>query len=335
TWRSDIVREVDLIEEVARVHGYSEIPTCRKIQIEAVAADSRHAVQRLVGTFLNACGFYETITVGFVDQAVADLFVNGESAHHLGVRDVSRKSANLLRQTLLGSLLGVLKTNVNARNLPCCIYEIADTFAPSAADAVLPREDARLALVTDGDMRQLRGAIEGLIRSLDRSATLELVPAEVAWAGVGARVTVNERPIGEAGIFSETIREKLGFKEVRPCGAELDFEALMALQGGPVKIQPIPRFPAIERDLSVVVSEETPWTDIARAVDGSAPAELEDVQFVDIYRGKGIPGGKKSVTLSLRFRDEDGTLTHETVDGYQDAIVKSLAASVGAELRAL
>jgi len=85
----------------------------------------------------------------------------------------------------------------------------------------------------------------------------------------------------------------------------------------------------------VVVSEETLWTDIARAVDGSAPAELEDVQFVDIYRGKGIPDGKKSVTLSLRFRDEDGTLTHETVDGYQDAIVKNLAASVGAELRTL
>ncbi len=335
TWRSDIVREVDLIEEVARVHGYGKIPTCRKIQIEAVPADSRHAVQRCVGTFLNACGFYETVTVGFVDQAVADLFAAGESTRHLGVRDVSRKSANLLRQTLLGSLLGVLKTNVNARNLPCCIYEIADTFAPSAADAVLPREDTRLALVSDGDMRQLRGAIEGLIRSLDRSATLEFVPAELTWAGVGARIMVNERPIGEAGIFSETIREKLGFKEVRPCGAELDFEALMALQGGPVKIQPIPRFPAIERDLSVVVSEETLWTDIARAVDGSAPAELEDVQFVDIYRGKGIPDGKKSVTLSLRFRDEDGTLTHETVDGYQDAIVKNLAASVGAELRTL
>jgi len=184
-------------------------------------------------------------------------------------------------------------------------------------------------------MRQLRGAVEGLIRSLDRHANLEFVPAEIAWAGVGARITVNDRAIGEAGIFSETICEKLGFKEVRPCGAELDFEALMALQGGAVKIQPIPRFPAIERDLSVVVSEETRWADIAQAVDRNSPAELENVRFVDIYRGKGVPAGKKSVTVSLRFRDEDGTLTHETVDGYQDAIVSSLAASVGAELRTL
>jgi len=335
TWRSDIVREVDLIEEVARVHGYSKIPTCRRIQIEAVAADPRHAVQRSVGTFLNACGFYETVTVGFVDQAVADLLAPGESAGHLGVRDVSRKSANLLRKTLLGSLLGVLKTNVNAKNLPCCLYEIADTFAPTEDGGVLPQEDARVALVADGDMRQLRGAVEGLIRSLDRHARLEFVPAEIAWAEVGARITVNERAIGEAGIFSETIREKLSFKEVRPCGAELDFEALMALQGGAVKIQPIPRFPAIERDLSVVVSEQTRWADIAQAVDSNSPAELEDVQFVDIYRGKGVPADKKSVTVSLRFRDEDGTLTHETVDGYQDAIVAGLAASVGAELRTL
>lgn len=335
TWRSDIAREVDLIEEVARVHGYSKIPTRKKIQIEAVAADPRHAVERSVGTFLNACGFYETVTVGFVDQAVADLLAPGESARHLGVRDVSRKSANLLRKTLLGSLLGVLKTNVNAKNLPCCIYEIADTFAPTEDGGVLPREDARVALVTDGDMRQLRGAVEGLIRSLDRHANLEFVPAEIAWAEVGARITVNDRAIGEAGIFSEPICEKLGFKEVRPCGAELDFEALMALQGGAVKIQPIPRFPAIERDLSVVVSEETRWADIAQAVDRNSPAELENVRFVDIYRGKGVPAGKKSVTVSLRFRDEDGTLTHETVDGYQDAIVSSLAASVGAELRTL
>jgi phenylalanyl-tRNA synthetase beta chain len=177
--------------------------------------------------------------------------------------------------------------------------------------------------------------VEGLLKSINRSAQVEFVPADLVWAEVGARVMVDGQAVGAAGVFSEAIRDKLGFKEVSPSGAELDFDALMALRGGPVKIKPIPRFPAIERDLSVVVAEETPWADIARAVQGSSPAELEEIQFVDIYRGKGIAAGRKSVTLSLRFRDEDGTLTHETVDGYQTAVVQSLAESVGAELRTI
>ena len=97
----------------------------------------------------------------------------------------------------------------------------------------------------------------------------------------------------------------------------------MALGSGSVRIKPIPRFPAIERDLSIVVAEPVTWAEIARAVKEAAPAELEDIRFVDIYRGKGITPGAKSVTLSLSFRDEDGTLTHETVDKYQAAILEA------------
>jgi phenylalanyl-tRNA synthetase beta chain len=162
---------------------------------------------------------------------------------------------------------------------------------------------------------------------------VEFVPADVTWAQVGARVVVNGRAIGDAGVFSDAIRAKFDFKDVTPCGAELDVMELMDLKSGPVRIRPIPRFPAIERDLSILVTEETRWADIVRAVQSSAPAELEDIQFVDIYRGKNIAPGRKSVTLSLRFRDEDGTLTHDTVDRYQSAIVESLGKAVGAELR--
>ncbi len=334
TWRSDIYREVDLIEEVARVYGYSKVPTRRRIQIEAVPADPRQKLGGSVRDFLTACGFYETVTVTFIDRAIAELF-RDDGATYLGVKDVSRRSANLLRQTVLGSLLSVLKTNANARNLPCRIFEMADTFVPSDHGTALPTEGMKLALVSDSDLRQVRGAVEGLIKRLDPHAEVEFVPADVPWAEVGAHVTVGGNVIGAAGIFSETVRDKFDFKDLSPVGAELAFEALMELKAGPIKIRPIPRFPAIERDLSIVVSEETAWGDIAKAVASRSPAELEDVRFVDIYRGKGISSDKKSVTLSLRFRDEDGTLTHETVDGYQAAIVESLNRAVGAELRTL
>jgi phenylalanyl-tRNA synthetase beta chain len=334
-WRSDVGREVDLIEEVARVYGYGKVPTRRRIQIEATAVDPRQKLAEAVGTFLNGCGFYETINVDFVDQAVAEVFSAGGTLAHLGVRDVTRKAGNLLRRTLLASLLEVLKTNVNTKNLPCRIYEIAHTFVPTGVKDALPQERAKLGLVADGEFRLLRGAVEGLIRNIHPGAAVEFVPAELPWAQAGARVLVNDQVLGEAGVFSDAIRARFDFKDLTPCGAELDFNELQALGGGSIKIKPIPRFPAIERDLSIVVAEPVPWAEIARAVQEVAPAELEEVRFVDIYRGKGIAPGAKSVTLSLRFRDEDGTLTHETVDKYQAAILESLKRAVAAELRTL
>jgi phenylalanyl-tRNA synthetase beta chain len=333
SWRSDIDREVDLIEEVVRVYGYDKVPTRRKIHIEAVGADPRQRLAQSVRNALGASGFYETVNVSFVDTPVAKLFCDSEQTRHLSVKDVSRKNANLLRQTLLGSLLGVLKTNVNAKNLPCRVYEIADTFVPSAKKGTLPAEAMKVGLVCDGDFRLLRSAAEALIRSVDRHAKIEFVPASPAWAQAGARITVADKTIGEAGVFSDAARELFDFKDLNPCGAEVDFEALMELKAGPVKIRPVPRFPAIDRDLSILVHQDTLWVDIAQAVRAGSPAELEDVQFVDIYRGKGIPADKKSVTLSLRFRDEDGTLTHEAVDAYQAAILASLNKTIGAELR--
>jgi phenylalanyl-tRNA synthetase beta chain len=107
------------------------------------------------------------------------------------------------------------------------------------------------------------------------------------------------------------------------------------LQTGPVKVKSIPKFPAIERDLSIVIDEEVRWADITAAVNKKSPEELEEVHFVGIYRGKGISSGKKSLTLTLRFRDQDGTLTHETVDRLQDDILKSITNSTGGQLRTM
>jgi phenylalanyl-tRNA synthetase beta chain len=272
--------------------------------------------------------------MGFVNESAAELFAEAGAKRHLAVRDEMRKSANLLRQTLIGSLLGVLKTNVNAKNLPCRIFEIADTFMPTESqDGGLPIQKTKLALVCDGDFRDLRGVIEGLINSIDRNAQIDFVPVDLIWAQTGAKILLNSQPIGAAGIVSEAVRQKLDFKDITPCAAELEFEQLMALAGGDVKVKPIPRFPAIQRDLSILVGEAIPWADIIRAIKSKASGELEDIRFVGIYRGKGIPSGSKSVTFSLRFRDEDGTLTHETVDLFESDIVQSLTESVKAELR--
>jgi len=333
SWRSDIEREVDLIEEVTRVYGYNKIPTEKKISIEVIPVDNRQKMIESIGTYINGCGFYETINVGFVDSSAARLFTESDVKGHLGVKDVTRKSANLLRQTLIGSLLTVLKTNVNAKNLPCRIFEIADTFVPAEKKGVLPIENTKLAMVCDSNFRDLRGVIEGLIKSIDREAQTVFAPADLLWAQTGSQIMVNDKVAGVAGIIGRAVKEKYDFTELSPCAAELDFELMLSLQRGAIKVKPIPRFPAIQRDLSIIVDEKICWADIIDAIKTKAPTELENIQFVGIYRGEGIPSGKKSVTLSLRFRDEDGTLTHETVDRFQTDIVKNLDKRVEAQLR--
>lgn len=334
SWRSDVYREVDLIEEVARVYGYIKVPTERRIKIEVVPVDDRQRLIESLGTYLNGCGFYETINVDFVDNSVAELFAQTSSDKHLAVKDASRKSANILRQTLIGSLLGVLKTNRNAGNVPCRIFEIADTFVPNNEQGDgLPIQKTKLALVCDSDFRYLRGVIEGLIKNIDRNAQLVFKPADLLWTQTGADIIVNSEIIGTAGIVSKAVKEKYDFKEISPCAVELEYEKLSALQSGAIEVKPLPRFPAIQRDLSIVVEENIRWADIIQAINSKATVELEDVRFVVIYKGKGVPAGKKSVTFSLRYRDEDGTLTHQIVDGFETDIVENLTKSVGAVLR--
>ena len=227
-----------------------------------------------------------------------------------------------------------MKINFNAKNLPCRIFEIADTFVPADGRALEQLiQKTKLSLVCDGDFRDLRGVIEGLVRGVDRDAQVVLSPADLIWAQQGATITANCQTIGLAGIVSTAVAEKLGIGDVTVCAAEIEFEMLLSMAGGSAKVKPIPRFPAIQRDLSIVVDEQIRWADIIGAVESNACEELEDVEFVGIYRGKPIRSGKKCVTFSLRFRDEDGTLTHETVDHFQADIVTNLGEATAAQLR--
>ena len=332
SWRNDVEREADLIEEVARVYGYNKLPTKAKISIEVIPVDKRQKFSRLVGKYLNGCGYYETINVTFVADDVAELFTGFSKDKHLTARDESRKSASLLRQTLIGSLLVVMRTNLNVKNTPCRIFEIADTFVPTE-QGVLPIEKTRLALACDGEFQELKGVIEGLIKTLDGDAKVVFTPEELIWAQAASLISVNGRVIGTAGLVSDSVKDKFDFKDVKVCAAETDFGELEGLQTKAVKFTPIPKFPAIERDLSLIVDESVIWADIEGAVSRSAPSELEEVRFVGVYRGKSIPDGKKSVTLSLRFRDEDGTLTHDAVDNFQNDILAELNRATGAQLR--
>jgi len=334
SWRGDVSREADLIEEVSRVYGYKKIPTEERIEIEVASVDERGKVIDKIGSYLNGCGFYESVNVSFVDERMADLFTVFGSGSHLLVKGASVKGTNLLRQNLLGSLFGVVKTNLNAGNRPCRLFEISRTFEPGEGkDEDLPQERTKIGLVSDSGFRELRGVIEGLVKDINHSADVFFKPTELVWSAVGAKIEVNGDSIGEAGIVNQSVKDEFDFKDVEPVGAELSFEGLLGLREGVFEVKALPRFPAIDRDLSLILEEGIRWEAIVDIIKGKSPEELEEIKFVEIYRGENIPAGSKSVHLSLRFRGKSGTLKHERVDSFEAEIVKSLRDSIGAELR--
>ncbi len=335
SWRHDLSREADLIEEAARCWGYEKVPVENKIRITAMPMDAREKVCQKIRTYLNGCGFFETINITFIDKQTAEWFSPAPASEHLAVSDVSRKNTNLLRQTLIGSLLNTMQTNYHAGNIPCRLYEIADTFLPSNKNQVLPLEKAKVALAADMEFQEMRGVLEGLLERLTyREARFQ--PAGAKWAQGGTEIFIGDRPVGFVGAVEETIARRLDLDKGMVCAAELDLETLIDLAANAKpSAKPLPRFPAIRRDLSLILDEPVRWAEIEQAVRSAAPEELEAIRFGGLYRGKPIPAGKKSLTVSLRFRDDDGTLRHEQVDAFEQAILNELKNKFQAERRSL
>ena len=334
SWRHDITREVDLIEEAGRMFGYDKIPVEPKIYIKVAPVDRCEQTAERIRTFLNGAGFFETINVTFTDNRTAEWFDEGPLEDHLAVGDVSRKNANLLRRQLLGSLLLVMQSNSNAGNAVRGLYELADTFLPTGA-GMLPDERRKLGLMINDDFQSLRGVIEGLVDVLAKDVPVVFRPASLKWAQAGATIWIGEHEIGVAGVLKPEIAMQADLEKQTIAAAELDFQTLADLAGNVPVFRPLPRFPAITRDLSLVLDEPITWARVEETIRSRAPQILEQIGFTALYRGKPIPAGKKSLTVSLRFRDEEGTLRHEQVDAFEVGIMEGLKEKLGAELRAV
>ena len=174
-----------------------------------------------------------------------------------------------------------------------------------------------------------------MIQYLNSVEKVTFVLSETGWAKASAEIVTDNAILGSAGIISDKLIQKYDFPAGEICAAELDLEKVFALCGRQTEFRQIPKFPAIERDLSIIIDESVQWAAIEKAVRAKAPEALETVRFVEVYHGKNIPEGKKSIMLTIVFRDEDGTLTHDAVDKFQSNIVTELESSTGAKLRSV
>ncbi len=328
--RADLRREADLIEEVARMEGYDKIPLGSRVSHSITSEGLIEQTRRVVGKALAAAGFDEAITITFVDQADAALFGFDKT---VDVDAVSRRTNNALRPTVLPNLLRVAKTNQDLGNSDLYLFEISDVFAP-AGQGGLPAEHIELGLLSTGDLRDLRGAIEAAMAEIDPACRIQATPDVIAGLAEGqsARLRVDGKIVGLIGQIDPKVQDHFDLEKPIAVGA-MRFDALLARAGKTRQYQPLARTPSVQRDLSVIVDEQATWAELLEVIDGVDQPLRTAVEYVTTYRGKPIAPGRKSVTIALTYHRLDATLRNEEVDEQIGQLIDAFGEKLNAELR--
>ncbi len=356
--RPDLAAEIDLIEELARVKGYAHVPTKERLAVAVRPVQASERAVAEIGRTLTGLGFFETVTYSFTTPKLAKALLE-PGTETIEVDDERRKHEPALRPSVLAGLLVCRKANEDARvqvagSGGVRLFEVASAFAQrwrALGQAPETLEQRTLAMVMDVPnaemgrpasheqtqlaVRHMRGVIEALGETLGFRADLSfktLVSSPCLEPTIGAEVCIRGARVGSMGLMSAASRRLVDLATpIVAC--ELVLEPLIAAYPPRSSVRPLPTFPGIERDLSLIVAEATTWGEIEALVLRSKPARLEGASFVGVYRGPQAGAGKKSVTLRLRFRDAAKTLRHEEVDPEMRQIMDAATAGLGATVR--
>ncbi len=327
-FRGDIYREIDLVEEVARIYGYDKIPTRTSISVRGNTKNKDEIVEDTIRQFLIGLGFYEVKTFSIVDASPLQSVNLWSDRAGIDIVNPLRQEESRLRTSLLPSLISAKLYNLNHGTEQIKIFEIAKVYL---AGNKLPQEKNCLSLLVDADFLTVKGIFEALLRNLGIVLQCEWISfneSRLFRDGRAARIQMDGNPVGYCGEVSQA----LGFRTVS-CLAEVDIDLLVGKSNFTKKYQDLPQYPAVSRDLALLVSEEVPWSSIKKCIEDTKIYFLKEMKFFDVYRGKQIPAGKKSVAFNLCFQAIDRTLTGEEVDNAQQIIVDTLHRTLDAELR--
>ncbi len=331
SFRQEVRREIDVISEVARAHGYSNVPQETHMPVRAVPGQKIDVVSDRVRGLCVGLGYNEACTSSFIAAGVAERFQHWSPGVHLIRNPVSREEP-ALRTSLIPQLLAAKRTHLNKGVSGSALFEISRVYEVGSDG---PSERTCLTLLDDDGFGSVRGALDEVLARLGLAGEVsyaEYADANLA-AGQSARLTLGDRPFGFAGVITGDLAAVFDLRTT-PAVAELDFDVLVELAEPVRRHQPLPRFPAVRRDLCVVVDEGVPWADVcARA--GEAAGELaESVAFLSEYRGEQIERGKKALAFTVTYRAGDRTLTGEEADGAMAAVAGAMQAEFGATVRA-
>lgn len=352
----DVLREIDLIEEVARARSLGVIPIQKTLPVTAREPQQSERAMSTVAKTLTGLGFFETITFSFTSPKLGKIF-RRVGTDLVAVDDDRRKAEPTLRPSVLLGLLACRHTNQSARaQIPGGIrlYEVAQRFAQDSG-TINSSEQRTLAMLIDVEftgkkpkhediqrtVRTMRGSIDAIVRAtFGTNATTIITPSKPEHSGFDpdAHATVSVLLGGESthiGSFGLISNEALKAHDLdnQLVGADLILSPMIEAYPPMSRAELLPAFPGIDRDLSLIVDESIRWEQIESAAHDLNLDRCVGRNLVDIFRGKQLGEGKKSVTVRLHFRDDDRTLRHEEVDPQIELFANRAKESLGAEIR--
>jgi phenylalanyl-tRNA synthetase beta chain len=351
TFRVDLWREIDLIEEIARLHGYDRIPvTIPPIPAPGDIHDRKREFESAVRTALNGQGFTEVLNYSFISPHSADVLAlpgTDERRRFVRIANPLTEDQAVMRSTLLYGLLDTMRRNVNAGSPDLKLFELGKIFI-ARGEGELPREVDKLALLLTGgrygenwhfpglaaDFYDLKGSLENLASSL-RLAGLRFVSDTAIpylHPGRAARVCLGEREIGCLG---ELHPDALGRMDMRNRAfvLEIETEPLMGRGDAAIRYREYSRFPSMIRDVAFLVAADVDAEVMLSLVREAGEELLETADVFDVYSGKGIPEGMKSLGLRFTYRSPSRTLTDDETGQVHGRIVKRIVESTGARIR--
>lgn len=338
SFRPDLEGEADIAEEVARFYGYDKIPTTL-LSGEATCGmkNDRQKAQDAISESLNAQGMYEIYTYTFVSPSIFDKLnipADSDLRNVVKITNPLGEDTSVMRTTTIASMLEILARNYNYRNPAAKLYEIGKVFVPTGEE--LPNEPYKITMGMYGnkvDFYDIKGICESLFADLNvNKVKYEAVTDNPTFhPGRCAKITAGGKTLGIIGEIHPAVTRKFGI-ETPVCIGELDFESVFLNINTTIKFTELPKFPAVTRDIAVLVDKTTPVADIEEIIV-RASKNLESVKLFDVYEGDKIPEDKKSVAYNIVYRAADRSLTGEEVQKSFDKAVRSLEHQLGAQLR--
>ncbi|MBE6862774.1 MAG: phenylalanine--tRNA ligase subunit beta, partial [Ruminococcus sp.] len=345
SFRIDIECKADIAEEVARIYGYNNIPSS---EFRGVAEAELTAEQKFTKKLRNtvaALGGYEIATFSFVSPKYLDkinLPADSKLRNTVTIINPLGEDTSVMRTSTIPSMLEVLSFNYNNRNEKACLFEISKEYLPVEGQE-LPNEPDRLTIGMYGDnadFYDIKGIVETALAEMGIK-DVEYVRANDSDAfdeksamhpGRSAVILKDGTPLGIMGEIHPEVQETYEFG-TKVYIAKLNIPEMMQTAVTEISYQQLPKFPASTRDLSLICDDEIPVAELEKAIKKACGKILEKVTLFDVYKGKQIEDGKRSVSYSLTLRSHEGTLTDEQADSAVKKALKALSA-IGAELRA-
>ena len=339
SWRGDVEGIADLAEEVARFYGYNNIPdTLSNGLTERRGFTELQQTENLLGAVCRAAGYDEIITYSFISPTYydkIDLPKDSPLRDSLKILNPLGEDTSIMRTTTLPSMLEILTRNYNFRNKSAKLYELGRVYFKRADGLADEPKVLTLGAYGDGmDFFALKGAVEAVLKQLRIENVRFTADSENPSYHPGrcAKVYCGNRLLGTLGQIHPHVAANYGV-DTELYAAELRFDALYESRGAQPVYHPLPKFPAVTRDIAVVCDKAVPVGALEDAIRKGAKGLLKEVDLFDIYTGVGIAPGKKSVAFSLTLRSDDRSLTAEEADADVQSILDALKQECGAVLR--